>query len=520
MFERLLRIILFVLLLSPCPLTLRAQRVIEYVADMGSRDPDNSDIWILYRNVIAKHDGMTLVTDSATFDTKNNIFNAYGNVRIDITDTTVIFGTMAIYDGTTRIADIWGDTVRLKDGKTLLKTDILSYDRNTFTASYFHWGHTVHDSATLDSEKGFYHSDSRDIYLFNNVVLHDSNSWLYTDTLLYNTASGLAVFISPSSIVSDSSTVYSEDGTYNTKSHDASSFKATRLTNREKILTADTLFFNDRTEYGRAFGNVVIVDTLNDVTCSGQVGVTDQNSRSSFVTDSALIVFVDKGDSLFMHADTIWAVNDENRHFSSAKAYRNVRLFRNDAQAVCDSLYYSAPDSTVSLYHKPVVWYNDYQCLSDTIHCFFDSAGVNLIHLRGNVFAIEKVDSLKYNQVKGANAVVHCLRSEPLYADILGSAHMVYYVLDEEQETIYRADDTTKVIHRSLLGINAGVGSDMRIYFKNRRPRRFSTFGSPDMKMYPPDKLPEGERRLSGFRWLDTIRPDSPSAVFLNLPRD
>lgn len=495
-----------------------AQKVIDYKADMGSRDPEDANIWILYRNVEAFHDGMTLYTDSATFDTKNNIFKAYRNVRILITDTTTLWGTTAIYDGTTRIADVWGDTVTLVDGNTILKTDLLSYDRNSSTASYFHWGHTVHDSALMDSRKGFYHSDTRDIYLFDDVVLHDSTAWLYTDTLLYNTRTSLSQFISPTLIVSDSSTVYSEDGTYNTATHDAASFKASRLTDRQKWMTADTLFFNDRTEYGRAYGHVVIVDTLNGVVCRGNEGLTSQDERLSFVTDSALIIYIDSvGDSLFLHADTIFAYNDENRQFAAARAYRGVRLFRNDAQMVCDSLVYSAPDSLMTLFHDPVVWYDNYQCTADTIHCFYDSAGVRLVKLRSNVFTIEMIDSEKFSQVKGRNADVYLERSEPLYADILGSARMVYYVLDEKTESLLPADSTAEAVRvttKSLLGVNAGMGSDMRIYFRNRKPIRFSTFVSPDMKMYPPDQLPADERRLPGFRWLDNIRPTSPDDVF------
>ncbi len=504
-----LKILLLVLAVGFASPLVRAQRVIEYVAGMGTRDVDNPDIWILYQNVKAVHEGMTLFTDSASLDTRNNIFVAHRNVKILLTDTTTLYGETAIYDGTTRIADVWGDTVTLIDGKTVLKSDLLSYDRNTSTASYFHWGHTVHDSAVMDSRKGYYHSDTRDLYLFDEVVLYDSSSLLETDTLLYNTSTCLAIFISPTYIYSDSSTVYSEDGTYNTDTREARSFKATRLTDREKRLSADTLFFNGKTEYGEAFGNVVIVDTLNDVICSGRVGITDQANHFSFVTDSALIIYIDKGDSLFMHADTIFAYNNDNKEFDAAKAYRNVRVFRADAQAVCDSLYFSAPDSTLTLYQNPVVWYEDYQCTADTIVCVYDSAGIRLIKLRNNMMAIEKVDSLKFNQVKGRNSDVYCLKSEPLYADILGSARMVYYVVDEEGR------DSVGNIQRQLIGVNAGVGSDMRIYFKKRKPSRFATFGSPDMKMYPVDKLPEDEKRLPGFEWQTDRRPKSPVDVFL-----
>ena len=165
MMAKWLKILFFVMCFVLFALPVEAQRLIRYEADMGTRDPDNSDIWILYGNVHAYHEGMTLITDSASFDTKNNIFVAHRNVIMHLTDTTTLYGSKAVYDGTTRIADVWGDTVRLIDGHTILKTDLLSYDRNESTASYFHWGHTVHDSAVMDSRKGHYHTDTRDIYL-------------------------------------------------------------------------------------------------------------------------------------------------------------------------------------------------------------------------------------------------------------------------------------------------------------------------------------------------------------------
>ena len=496
--------ILFLMLMCVLVPVANGQRIITYESGMGSRDRDNADVWILYQEVKAMHDGMTLFADSATFDTKNNIFTAYRNVVILISDTTTLYGEEAIYDGTTRIADVWGDTVTLVDGRTVLQTDLLSYDRNTSTASYFHWGYTVHDSASTYSDKGYYHSDTRDLFLYDNVRLEDSTSWLETDTLHYNTRTCEAQFVSPTLIYSDSSTIYSELGSYNTDSHQAQSFKATRLTNRAKWLTADTLYFNDNSEHGEAMGHVVVVDTANDVICRGGYGITDQQERYTFVTDSAQIIFIDEGDSLFMHADSLWAYNNDEEEFESARAFHNVRMYRYDAQAVCDSLYYNAADSLVSLYYDPVVWYEDYQCVADTVHCLFDSSGVRLIHLRGNVLASERVDAEKFNQVKGRNADVYCKESEPLYADILGSARMVYYVLDEEPSG-----------ERSLLGVNVGMGSDMRIYFKDRKPRRFSTYGSPDMKMYPPGQLPATERELPGFRWRDDIRPHSPTEIFL-----
>ncbi len=507
-----LKILLLVLFIGIMPSAATAQKIIEYVAGMGSRDPNNADVWILFQQVRAHHEGMTLYTDSATFDTRRNSFTAYGNVVIKMTDTTTLYGDYAFYDGSERIADVMGDTVLLVDGATELRTDMLTYDRNSTTASYYTWGHTIHNHSTLDSRKGYYNSNSRDLFLYHDVVLVDSNSRLLTDSLQYNTRTEEAAFMSATNIYSDSASIYSERGFYNTRTHLARSYKASRVANREKRLFCDTLFFNDSTEYGEAYGHVVIIDTINHLACYGGMGITNQGQRFSFVTDSALVVQVDNGDSLFLHADSLWIFNNADKELEAAKAYNGVRLYRNDVQGVCDSLYYNAADSLLTLYHNPIVWYEGYQCSADTIMVLMDSAGVRLIQMKKNMFVIEEVDAMRHSQVKGTNANVYCQGGEPLYADILGSAQMVYYVLDEEEVT--GSDAALHATRRSLLGVNVGVGSDMRIYFKDREPSRVVTKGSPDMKMYPPLALPDDQRFLPGYHWQSALRPRSRHEVF------
>ncbi len=507
--SKLLKIMVLCVLFCALAPVARGQKIIEYASGMGSRDPENANVWLLFGGVRANHEGMVLHCDSATFDTKQNIFTAFRHVRMELTDTTTLLGDYAEYDGTTRIAIVAADTVVLIDGKTTLKSDILQYDRNLSVASYYAWGHTTHGSASLDSRKGYYHSDTRDLYLYDDVLLKDSNSRLVTDTLHYNTRTELAEFVSPTHIYSDTATVYSEQGSFHTGTHQARSFRASQVKNREKQLFCDTLYYNDKNEFGEAFGNVVIKDTVNDVTCYGHYGITDQQARISWVTDSALVQYVDKGDSLFVHADTMWVYNDEDQELVAIKACRHVRVYRDDVQGGCDSLYYDAQDSVATLYYNPIVWSDNYQLTADTIEARFDTSGIRLIVLSSNVFAIEKVDSLKFSQVKGRHADVYCRDNDPLYADILGSARMTYYVIDE-------ARDGSK----SIIGVNVGVGSDMRIYFEKREPSRVVTYGHPDMKMYPLGLLPEEEKQLPGFAWRSDIRPRSRHDLFVLPQRD
>lgn len=488
-----------------------AQKLITYEAGMGTRDPNDADTWILYQRVRAEHDGMVLYADSALLNQVRNDLTAFGNVKIVITDTTTIYGDQLFYDGEARVLDIWDDTVRFIDGKTLLKSDHLIYNRFTAIAAYDTWGVTVNQDKRLISNVGYYNSETKVFDIYRDVVLSDSNMRLETDTLKYSVDAHLAEFWSPTHVYTDSTTIYSERGIYNTDLRYAHSVKSSEVHNKEKHLTCDTLHYYEKTEFGMAIGHVVLTDTANDIVSTSRYAETRQEMRTSLITDSALVRLVSRdeddslsaSDTVYIHADSIVVANDSSRKFSSLKAYRHVKAFRSDAQAMCDSAFYSASDSLLRMFQNPVLWYGHYQCTADTISVLHDSSGSPKAYLNNNVFCVEQLDEEKFNQVKGRDAVVYFKDKAPDYADILGNAEMVYYITDEEANGL-----------KSLIGVNVGVGSSMRIYFKDRAPDRMAIFGKPDMNTYPLEGLEVEKRRLPNFQWYEEQRPKKPLDVF------
>ena len=481
------------------------QKLIEYQSGMGSRDPGNTDVWILYKGVVATHEGMTLKADSAHYNTKENSFTAFRRITITLSDTTFIYGDRLYYDGNTRVLDIWADTVVLVDGGTILKANHLTYERNESMAYYDKWGHAVSRDRNLDSRKGYYNSEIKVFYIYDDVHLTDSSMLLVTDYLKYDTETEIAHFETPTHIYSDSSTIYSELGDYNTNTRFAISYKRSHVDNQGRMIDCDTLYYDEQSDYGRATGNVIIVDSLNNMTCTGRYGETNQAEGFSFVTDSAHVLFIDRGDSLFLHADTVYVTNDDSNRLQTVRANFHVKVFRRDAQAMCDSAFYNATDSILSLFKSPVIWYEHYQCTADTIVLLHDSNGVRRAYLHNNCFAVQQVDKEKYNQLKGRQGVVYFTDGEPQYSDVLGNAQMVYYLTEE--------DDTLGTV---LVGVNVGRGTDIRIYFDtNRAPRRVVTYDKPDLQTYPVDKLPEEWKTLPDFQWLTNRRPRRPEDVYI-----
>ena len=74
---------------------------------------------------------------------------------------------------------------------------------------------------------------------------------------------------------------------------------------------------------------------------------------ASAVTDSTGMVQADT-----VHGDSLYRL---------VKAYRNVRVYRSDAQMVCDSMVSFSTDSIIHLYINPLLWNNSNQIASDVV---------------------------------------------------------------------------------------------------------------------------------------------------------
>lgn len=481
-----------------------SQKIINYTSGMGTRDANNPDVWVLFQGVRAEHDGMVLFADSALMNTVDNHFRAYKDVQIVLSDTTRIWGDSLYYDGESRVAKIWSDTVVLVDGATTLLSPVMTYDRYANTATYQQWGYGYNNGRSLVSKNGRYNSETNVFFIYNDVVLQDSSSVVLTDTLYYNSETTEATIVCPTHIYQDSTYIYSEEGSYNSNEGIAISKKASHLVSGKRSLDCDVLHYYEKREFGQAWGHVVIVDSLNEITCYGNYGQTNQQLRESMVTDSALVKIVDNGDTVWVHADTLFVVNDSANNVQNMRAFHSVKMYRKDAQGMCDSIYYTAADSILNMYGTPVLWSENYQCTADTISVKHGNNTIDTTWFRCSPMMIEQVDKSKFNQLKGKRGVAVFKEGEPDYVDILGNAQMVYYVLDED--TLGR---------KSLIGVNVGVGADMRIYLKNREPQRVVSYSNPDMHTYPLKSLPKEYEQLPGFKWLGDRRPLKPTDVFI-----
>ena len=465
----------------------------------------NPDAWILVGDVRFRRDSMYMFCDSAHYFQKKNAFQAFGNVRMEQGDTLFLYGDYLDYDGDTNLARV-RHNVRLIDNNTTLTTDSLDFDRNKNLGYFIENGTLFDGESTLSSRYGEYDVDTKDAFFQYKVVLEHPDFKLLSDTLRYNTDNKIAIILGPTNMYSGESEVYSERGRYNTVDKLAYLLDRSVLYNDNKDVTADSIFYNMNSGFSEVFGNIVYNDTVNRNMLTGEYAYLNEVVDSAYVTGRAVVTDYSQKDSLFMHADTIWAVSynlDTDSLYRQVKAYNKVRAWGKEMQAVCDSLIFDSRDSCMTMYKDPILWNNGIQLLGEEIKIYMDTASIDWVHIINQTLYAEYVDSSEsadYNQVKGQEMKFYFDDGKINEMQVIGSVEIIFYPIDDSDST--------------YVGMNTTVAGRITAYLKDGQVERLFVPKEAKGVLYPMGQRPSDKRFLDNFVWFDYVRPLSKEDIF------
>ncbi len=448
-------------------------------------------------NVKFRHEDVFMSCDSAHFFPDINVLDAFSRVHIWRGDTLDLYGDFLKYKGNVRIAEVRRNVV-LDDKENHLTTDNIDYDLNSDLGYYFNGGKIENGENTLISEVGYYYSKEKLFFFKDSVKIVNPDYTMYSDTLKYNTVSEVAYFLGPTDIISEENYIYCENGWYDTRNNISQFNKNAFLQNKEKILKGDSIYYERETGLGKAFMNVELIDTLQNMVLTGHYAIYEELSDYAMLTDSALMIQIDKGDSLFVHADTLWTVADTIPEKKLIKAYYHVKIFRSDLQGKCDSLVYAENDSTFRFYGEPVLWSDENQLTAEFISIETKAKGLHKINMRSEAFIISKEDTSKFNQIKGRDMQGWFRENELHMIDVNGNGQTIYYAKDKGE----------------LQGVNKAESANLKIYLKDRKIEKINFITKPDATYFPLEKFPPAASKLEDFKWLDEYRPKSRQDVF------
>ncbi len=463
----------------------------------------NPDAQILVGDVVFRHDSMYMYCDSALFYEASNSLDAYGNVRMNQGDTLFLYGDRLHYNGDEMLAKV-RDNVVMIDNEMTLTTDSLNYDRTINLGYYFNWG-TVEDTLNvLTSEWGEYDTQTNDAVFNYEVTLTNPNFVLTSDTLQYNTKTQIATIVGPSDIRSDQNHIYSTLGRYYTATEQAHLLNRSVLTNDQKRLVGDSIYYDRNGGYGEAFDRVEMDDFAGKTRLTGDYTYYNELADSAYATRRAIAIDYSQGDSMFIHGDTLRLLTrfpDTDSVYRIVQAYRKVRIYREDVQAVCDSLEFNSLDSCMTMYFDPVIWNGPQQVLGEVIRVYLNDSTVEWAHVENQALIVEQVDTNQFNQISGREVKAYFVNGNIDKADVMGNVMVVYYYTEEGDSVAF--------------GMNTTECSFLTAFMKERQVDKLFIKEQSNGIFYPIAQVPSGKDRLSNFAWLNKLRPLSKYDIMI-----
>ena len=492
------------------------------------------DAQILRGDVRFRHDSVLMFCDSAYFFEKDNSLHAFGHVHMIQGDTLEGFGDVLYYNGNTKMARL-RKNVKLIHQQTTLTTDSLNYDRIHDIAYYFSGG-VIQDSLnTLASQWGQYTPNNHQALFRSEVVLNNPKFVLTADTLGYNTESYQSDLIGPTTILyEEETTIFSTNGWYNTQSEQSMLLDRSRIIHVDGMtLTGDTIYYDKAKGYGKCIGNIESVDSTKQMTLYGHISEIWEDESKVYVTDSAMLLdWSDSTAYTYMHADSLWTEEIPYQVYSllekdsilvdsiliaqepdtiwrdttyqQVRAFHHVRIYREDVQAVCDSVRYHGKDSIITLFGLPICWNANHQISAEQIDIYIKNEDIDYLHGQTNAIAIMQESSDVFNQMAGKEMFAYVRNGEVQLVDVRGNAETVFY----PQE-----DDGT------YMGVNRTQSSFVKLYLQNQKIDHVVFTTSTTGVMIPLDQALEVEKRLSSFFWAEAERPLKPADIFLHPER-
>lgn len=191
--------------------------------------------------------------------------------------------------------------------------------------------------------------------------------------------------------------------------------------------------------------------------------------------------------------DTLEVAPPDTSTVTFLRALRNVKAYKSDLQAVCDSLEYSSLDSLARMFIKPIIW-NEVknQFSSDSIYIMVSDGRLSKVSFQSNAFIHTQEDTVHYNQIKSLEMMAFFNNDSELSRfDALGGVSAVFYLREEEEISLVNQ------IESKMLSASLKEGNIQRIHY----------YESPKNDIYPISQITIERQRLKGFSWQEERRP-------------
>lgn len=263
-----------------------------------------------------------------------------------------------------------------------------------------------------------------------------------------------------------------------------------RLTARREKAAAK---FEKKAAAAARKGKIIPIDStaLKELDSLIDANMIEQDSLLNLFADSIL----NKPGLMQPPADSIVAPEfPADSIYRLMQGYHNVKIYRSDFQAVCDSITGYGVDSTLHLYIDPVLWNQNSQITSDLIDIYTVNQQIQRAEFIGSPLMASQIDTTHYNQVAGKTMTAFFHQNQIFRNDVNGNVETIYYMEDGEPPEI--------------VAMGVIESGDCTFFIEDKQVVEIIYRTDPVYNIMPLDKIPPTQDLyLRGFKWQGLRRP-------------
>jgi len=468
--------------------------------------------------------------DVIRYDQKDTSFTLIGNAFIEAPGQKARADTIA-YQQNREIFSLSGNA-RFNDGARLVEADQVFY--NAKNETYYTEGRSfISDPPQiLQADRVDFSEEQGSGFAYGNVIWQDTSAELtikcgqvaYDQKRDYLKASGglrgrplLITLVEGDTMFMAADTLLAVRADYiDELKAQKDSLQTDSLTTDERMridsLTSDSLankelvVMDSLTSDSLAISSEPETDSLvQKERTTEKASMPQSGKKDEMITEDTLLTELDSvmTDSIALDSTALDSTLIQEPEKDTSRfliAYRDVRIYKSNIQALADSMTYHEMDSIFTFFKRPVMWSDTTQMNADTIRIQMRNEAIDRVFLDRKAIIINARDDGYYNQIKGKNITAFFLNETIDRMHVEGNAESIYYGLDEAG---------------AYVGVNKTACSEMMLYFKDNQVDRIKFLVQPQGVADPMDKADHNALRLEGFRWLYQSRPKSKNDLFV-----
>lgn len=181
-------------------------------------------------------------------------------------------------------------------------------------------------------------------------------------------------------------------------------------------------------------------------------------------------------------------------------AFHHVKIFNDSLQSISDSMFISSKDSVFRLYYSPVLWSGNTQIAGDTMFLYTKNKQPLRLYVFEKGLIVNRTKEGFFNQMSGKTINGYFVDGKIDYMRVKGTqSESIYYIQNDDS---------------AYIGMNRATGDVIDLYFKNNDLNKVLFINNIDGKLYPMNQIPEDQKKLKDFKWLEDKRPKNRAELF------